>query len=243
MKLSVVIPAFNEETRIGSSLEAVQNFLSAKGWDYELIVVDDGSSDKTQEVVKVHFHNDSYSKRLICNDGNRGKGYSVRRGMLEAQGECILFTDADLSTPIQEVEKLMEVLSAGYDIAIGSRALVESQVVVHQNLLRELMGKVFNLIARLLTFKGIRDSQCGFKLFRKTVAHHLFSLQKIDGFSFDAEIVYLAQKLGYRIKEVSILWSNSPASKVQIFRDPVRMLRDLIRIRFYHLKDGDSKRS
>lgn len=237
--LSVVIPAYNEEKRIGRTLVAIRKFLQEKHWDYELIVVDDGSSDQTAHIVKHAFSGVHDRHRLISNERNRGKGYSVRRGMLEANGEFILFTDADLSTPIEEVVKLLDSLLNGFDLAIGSRALHGSQVEVHQNFIREMMGKIFNRISRWFLFKEIRDSQCGFKCFKHDPAKALFSSQKVDGFAFDAEIVYLAQKLGYKICEVPVIWRNSVASKVQILSDPLKMFSDLIRIRFLHCHDHE----
>lgn len=240
MKLSIIIPAFNEEARIGKSVENILQYLLGKDWDCEVIVVDDGSTDRTIEVVRNAFGGFDAHKRIIRNERNRGKGFSVKRGMLEAAGDFFLFTDADLSTPINEVEKMISVLNEGTDVAIGSRDLSDSQVEVHQNFLRELMGKVFNKLARLLTFKGIQDSQCGFKLFKRDAAKEIFSLQKMDGFSFDVEIVYLAQKLGYRVQEVPVVWRNSPASRVNVLSDPLKMLLDLFRIRLIHLKDVKS---
>ena len=236
IQLSVVIPAYNEGRRIDSTIEAIKQFLIQKRWEYEIIVVNDGSSDDTPAVVERSFGGFGERCQLLSNATNRGKGYSVKRGMLGAKGEYVLFTDADLSTPIAEAEKLLEPLKNGFDLAIGSRALRESKVEIHQNWVREAMGKIFNCFARLLTFKGIYDSQCGFKCFKREAAQKLFSMQKIDGFTFDAEIIYLAQKLGYRIKEVPVIWRNSPSSKVRIFSDPLKMFLDLTRIRMLHFR-------
>ncbi len=238
MKLSIIIPTFNEAKRIGRALQEIKHFVSGRNWECEVILVDDGSKDATCQVFEKECQNFPGFFRLIKNDLNRGKGYSVRRGMMEAKGDFLLFTDADLSTPMEEAEKLIAVFSAGYDIAIGSRALRESQVEIHQNFLRESMGKIFNLLAQMLTFKGIRDSQCGFKLFKREAARKLFGLGKINGFAFDAEIIYLAQKLGYKVKEVPVLWRNVQASKVHILRDPLKMIWDLFRIRFFHGAHG-----
>jgi dolichyl-phosphate beta-glucosyltransferase len=242
MKLSIVIPAYNEEKRIGSTLRAVREFAAARGLDCEIIVVDDGSTDRTADVVGQEFiPRAGVAYRFLPNEKNRGKGYSVRRGMLESRGQFSLFSDADLSTPIEELDKLMAALSDGSDVAIGSRALAGSDVQVHQNFLRELMGRVFNRLARMLTFKNIHDSQCGFKLFARKAARNLFRLARIDGFSFDAEIIYLAQKMGYRVKEVPVVWRNSPASRVGILRDPMLMIWDLFRIWLIHLTHGQKR--
>lgn len=232
MYLSIVIPAYNEAGRIGEALDKLIRYLKVKPYDYEIIVIDDGSNDTTREVVLERLKGFPFS--LITNDHNMGKGYSVRRGMLEARGERILFTDADFSAPIEELDKLLGAIEAGCDIAIGSRALKDSQVIVRQTWLREHMGKTFNFIARFLTFKGIKDSQCGFKCFRHSVARELFSRQKLRGFSFDAEIIYLAQGLGYKIREIPVNWVNSPHSKVGLVSDSAKMFLDLIKIRWLH---------
>lgn len=158
--------------------------------------------------------------------------------MMEALGEFVLFCDADLSTPIEEVEKMLKALENGADVAFGSRAMPESDVQIHQNFVRETMGKIFNLFARVFAFRGIRDSQCGFKCFKRQVAREIFSRAKIDGFCFDAEIAYLAQRLGYIIQEVPVIWRNEPESKVHIVSDPLKMFCDLLRIRWLHRNDG-----
>lgn len=233
-KLSVVIPAYNEEFRIGKSLQLICLYLAKKNYDFEIIVIDDGSADKTVEIAKKETEKIADKIQIICNSKNQGKGFSVKTGVLAATGDYVLFTDADLSTPIEEVTKLISYLENGYDIAIGSRDLPDSKVYIHQNWLRELMGKVFNKIARMLTFKDIHDSQCGFKCFKAQCAKELFGLQKYNGFSFDVEILFLAQKLGYKIKEVPVIWRNSPSSKVNIIADPLKMFRDLFCIRLTH---------
>ena len=234
MKLSIVIPCYNERERLRSTLREIGKFLEPKAWDYEIIVVDDGSTDGTSEVAREEWRSFRGVAKVLRNERNCGKGASVKRGMLEAGGEYVVFTDADLSTPIGEIEKLLDGLLDGCDVVLGSRGLGDSRVEIHQNWLRELMGKIFNRIARLLTFQDIRDSQCGFKGLRREAAHTLFHLQRTSGFSFDAEICFLAQKLGYRIKEVPVIWRNSPKSKVSMIWDPIKMVWDLLRIRFYH---------
>ena len=235
MKCSVIIPAYNEENRIGQTLRNVNAYVLARSMECELIVVDDGSTDGTAEVVTQEFKAMSaMSTRLLMNGGNRGKGFSVRRGMLESGGDCLLFTDADLSTPIEDFDKLKAALDEGYDVAIGSRAVDDSCVEIHQNFVRETMGKIFNRIARVFTFRDISDSQCGFKAFKRAAAYDLFGSSRIDGFSFDAEILFLAQQRGYKVKEVPVTWRNSPASKVAILSDPVKMFWELFLIRILH---------
>ena len=244
MKISIIVPAYNEEQRIGRTIGEIKHFIQSRKLDWDILIVDDGSTDKTVEAAVGALKGEHRVRyKFIHNDRNRGKGYSVRQGMLSADGDLLLFTDADLSTPIQEIEKLIRAIDEGYDVAIGSRGLEDSQVEVHQNIVRETMGVIYNRIARLLTFKGIRDSQCGFKMFRRNVARELFELQRINGFSFDAEVVYLAQKRGFKIKELPVAWRNSPSSKVHILWDPIAMLWDLCRIYFIHLGHGRENRS
>ncbi len=230
--LSVIVPAYNEASRLPASLEKITAFLSSQPYTSEILVVDDGSKDETCELAEKLLKN--FPHRVLKNPGNRGKGYSVRSGMLEASGKYLLFTDADLSTPIEEAEKFLKYLESNCDVVIGSRAVDRSQVKVRQNFLRETMGKVFNLFARLLTFRGVKDSQCGFKAFKKNAARDLFSRQTLEGFGFDVEIVYLTQKLGYKMLETPVVWRNSAQSKVNIVSDSLNMFLDLIRIRWAH---------
>ncbi|HOW88524.1 MAG TPA: glycosyltransferase family 2 protein [Candidatus Omnitrophota bacterium] len=230
--LSVVIPAYNEAERLPQTLDSILGFLKQQSYDSEIVVSDDGSSDQTVQVAEEKLRD--FPHQILKTPRNRGKGHAVRQGMLAAKGEYVLFTDADLSTPISEVLRFIAHLLKDQDVVIGSRALPESQVEIHQNFLRETMGKIFNRIARLWAFQGVHDSQCGFKCFRKGVAHDLFSAQKLDGFSFDVEIIYLAQKRGYRILELPVVWRNSPKSRVQVLRDPFLMFRDVLRIRKLH---------
>ncbi|OGX14249.1 MAG: hypothetical protein A2351_07790 [Omnitrophica bacterium RIFOXYB12_FULL_50_7] len=230
--LSVVIPTYNEEKRLPQSLAAIQDFLKKQSYASEIIVSDDGSQDRTVALAKEFLK--EFPHKILVTPHNRGKGYAVRQGMLAATGAYVLFTDADLSTPIEEVERFLARLEKDQDLVIGSRALSSSQVEIHQNFLRETMGKVFNLVAQQWAFKGVHDSQCGFKCFRREAAQKLFSLQKLDGFSFDVEIVYLAQKFGYRLLELPVIWRNSAQSRVQVFRDPLIMFWDVLRIRSLH---------
>lgn len=233
MDLSIVIPAYNESVRLGATLSRVSEYACARARPHEIIVVDDGSTDATCDLVRA-AERDGASVRLLINDVNRGKGYSVSRGMLAARGRIVLFTDADLSTPIEEADALIERLEGGHDLAIGSRALRQSKIEVHQPFFRENMGRVFNLLFRLIFMDGIHDSQCGFKGLRREAAQDLFSRLTVHGFCFDVEIVYLARKLGYRVVEVPVRWRNSPDTRVHALLDPARMFLDMFRIRWRH---------
>ncbi len=232
--LSVVIPAYNEAERIGTTLGKINEYLLKKDYQYEIIVVDDGSTDGTCGLVREITQQISCI-RLLQNRVNRGKGYSVRAGILDSRGQLIIFSDADLSAPIHEIDKLAIWISRGYDIAIGSRALPESEILVRQPWYREYMGKIFNLLVRLMAVPGIKDTQCGFKLFKEDVARSLFEKQTIDGFGFDVEILFIAIKNGYRIKEVPVQWINSPSSRVHILKDSIAMLSDLVKMRIHYL--------
>ncbi|MCX5703784.1 MAG: glycosyltransferase family 2 protein, partial [Candidatus Omnitrophica bacterium] len=231
MHLSLVIPAYNEENRIGPTLSRIYGFMAEKGYKYEVMVVDDGSSDATvreanrSELAKVG------KLRVIQNGINRGKGFSVRNGITQSKGMYILFTDADLSTPIEEIDKFFACAAHGYDVVVGSRALSESIVVIHQPWYREGMGKIFNLFVKLILMKEFNDTQCGFKLFKGDVAREIARRMKIDGFCFAVEMLYLAKIKGYNIKEKGVLWNNSPESKVRLFSSSVGMFFDLMKIR------------
>ncbi len=230
--LSVIIPAYNEEARLGPTLDAVMAFLKRCSYRSEIVVVDDGSSDRTSEVAQQKLS--GFAHQIMKNNPNLGKGGSVKKGMLAGKGKFLLFTDADLSTPIEEIEKVLKALEKGYDIVLGSRALPDSNVEIKQNVLRQSMGKIFNLFARALAFQNIKDSQCGFKCFKRQAAQDLFSRQKLMGFGFDAEIVFLAQRLKYRILEMPVIWRNSPNSRVHVIKDSLNMFLDLFRIRWAH---------
>ncbi len=232
MQLSVVIPAYNEARRIGSSLQRVWQYLGARcdAGDFEIIVVDDGSDDSTSAIVE-EFAARAPEVTLIRLPHNRGKGAAVRAGMMAANGEAVLFSDADLSTPIEEAEKALQLLVEGNDVVIGSRALAGSRILVRQPRLRESLGRLFNLLLRAFLRIPFRDTQCGFKLFRREAAHAIFQRARIDGFAFDVEAIVIAKQLGYVIKEMPVRWLNDPESKVTLLRHPAQMLADLWRIR------------
>jgi len=232
--LSIVIPAYNEEVRLPGTLDRVCRYVQGKPFPVEVLVVDDGSRDGTAAVVE-RTAQSWPALRLVRNSGNRGKGYSVRNGMLHATGENILFSDADLSAPIEEVEKLLEKLREGYDVVIGSRALQRELIEIHQSWFRENAGKIFNLFVRLLVGLPFRDTQCGFKLFRRQAARAVFPLQQIYGFGFDAEVLYLAKRAGFRIAEIPVRWSHVEGTKVSMYGDSMEMFTDLLRIRWYEL--------
>ena len=229
-RLSVVIPAYNEETRIERTLQRVVEYLNGRGETYEILVVSDGSTDATESIVQ-RFAQAHPQVQLLAYQPNRGKGYAVRYGILRARGERVLFSDADLATPIEELEKLEPYLDKGYPIAIGSRPLRESQLVVRQPFYREMAGRAFNKVVQLLAVRGIHDTQCGFKLFTRAAAQDIFSRCRLNGFSFDFEALFYAQRLGYPIAEVPIRWMHQEGSKVRLLRDGLRMLRDLVWLR------------
>jgi len=235
MDLSIVIPAYNEEKRIKKTLDIIIDYFENKKLDFEIFIVNDGSKDKTKEIIE------EYSKKykqviLLDNGKNRGKGYSVNHGVKKAQGQLILFSDADLSTPIEEYDKLRRYIDLGYDIIIGSRRIKGANIKIKQPLHRRILGKGFGFIVSLITIKGIKDTQCGFKLFKKDIAKETFNLQKISGFSFDVEILYIAKKkFRAKIKEVPITWIDSAKlSKVDTKKETFNMLKDLIKIRLIH---------
>jgi len=234
LELSIIIPAYNESGRIGATLEKVSDYIQGRDFPTEILVCDDGSRDHTRKVVEEFAGKATLPIKLLGDDINRGKGHAVRIGMLQARGRQVLFTDADLSTPIEEVEHLQAAIQAGADLAFGSRALRDSRILVHQRTHRELSGKAFNLLVQALLLPGIHDTQCGFKLFTREAAQEIFSRAKIDGFSFDVEILHLARKLGLKLKEVPVIWVNSPDSRLNFLSDPARMFADLVRIRLNH---------
>lgn len=233
--LSLVVPAFNEEARIGGSLKSILSFLKSRPYTWELIVVDDGSSDGTASVAELATAGAGPNVSLLRNAVNSGKGYSVRRGVLAARGKNIFFTDADLSTPVEEIDRCLPILATS-DVIVGSRALAESVITVHQPAHREAMGRLFNKIVRLAAVPGIKDTQCGFKGFTRAAAHAAFSRQRLTGFGFDVEVLYIARKLGHKIVEAPITWCNSAASRVSPIQDGLGMVGDIFRVRWNDLK-------
>ena len=231
---SIVIPAYNESARLGATLERVLAYVRAQGWAAELIVVNDGSQDNTAEIVRT-FAAKNNALRLVENPGNRGKGFSVRNGMLHARGRVILFTDADLSSPIEEAPKLLQALEAGADIAIGSRWLRAETQTQRQPLYRQLFGRVFNLLLRLTLGLQFKDTQCGFKAFKQTAAQAIFPLQKIEGWGFDPEILFLARKFGLKVQEIPVAWGHSGGTRIHPLKDGSRMFLEMLHIRWNNL--------
>jgi dolichyl-phosphate beta-glucosyltransferase len=241
-ELSIIIPAYNEQNRLPRTLARIIEYfcmhpvLSELPADFtpdmlEIVIVDDGSTDRTACMAE-EWTREMPIVRLVSNGDNRGKGYSVRRGMLEARGRLALFTDADLSSPIDEIAKLLAALAAGNDVAIGSRALDRSLIAVHQSRLREWAGIIFNWLVRIATGLPFCDTQCGFKIFRRAPACVVFEQQRIEGFGFDPEVLFLAKRHGLRTAEIAVRWAHDPATKVHVIRDSAIMFVDLTYIRW-----------
>lgn len=231
--LSIVIPAYNEAKRIAASLDKIADYLSAQKYTYEALVVDDGSTDGTAEVCRAIASSHPWLEvlRYLV---NRGKGHAVRAGVLAVGGEHVLICDADLATPIEELDGFWRFFEEGADIVIASRPLRESHLVKRQPLYREFAGRFFNLLVRAVAVRGIHDTQCGFKLFRGEAARAIFPLCSLSDFGFDIEVLHVAQRLGFRIREAPVHWYHRPGSKVRLLRDGLRMLLDLFRIRLRH---------
>jgi glycosyltransferase involved in cell wall biosynthesis len=228
---SIVVPAYNETERIGATLERLLEYCAQKNWNAEIIVVDDGSKDNTTDIVR-EFMAKSPMVRLVQNPGNRGKGYSVRNGMLQANGEILLFSDADLSAPIEEAEKLFASIREGNDVAIGSRWMRSELQIRKQPLYRQLNGRIFNLLLRTVLNLRNKDTQCGFKAFTRRSAETIFPLQKIERWGFDPELLYLAKKFGFSVSEVPVAWSHRDGTRLNPIRDGIRMAGDVLKVRW-----------
>lgn len=231
---SIVLPAFNESSRIGPSLEKALAFVRQQHWNVEIIVVNDGSRDDTAAIVR-RMMLDAPEIRLLENPGNRGKGYSVRNGMLNARGNILLFSDADFSSPIQESIKLIDAIGKGADVAFGSRWLLAESQTKRQSLLRQFVGRAYNLLLRLILGLPYKDTQCGFKACTRRAAEIIFTRQQIEGWGFDPELLFIAGKFGLRMAEVSVAWADDERSKINPIIDGVKMFRELLTIRIFGL--------
>ena len=230
-KYSIIIPAYNESARLGTTLDRVLNYVSSEQWDAEVIVVNDGSRDGTANLVR------EYAKkhpclRLLENPGNRGKGYSVRNGMLNASGELLLFSDADMSSPIEEAPKLFAAIYGGADVAIGSRWLRPELQTQRQSPLRQFYGRAFNVALRILLGLNLKDTQCGFKAFTRDAAKKIFSEQQIERWGFDPELLYLARRLKMKVTEVPVAWAHVEGTRISPLRDGLRMFGEVLKIRW-----------
>ena len=236
LQISIVIPAYNEAARICTTLEKIKQYLAENCGNAEVLVVDDGSTDRTTEIVEKH-RAAWPCLRIIQNPANRGKGFSVKHGSLQARGEIILFTDADLSAPITEMPKLVQPIQNGHcDIAFGSRAIDRSLIGIRQSLFREYSGRIFNVFVHVIAGLPFKDTQCGFKAFRRTSILPVLERQTITGFGFDPEILFIARKRGLRLMEVAVRWDNAEGTTVRLSKDSLRMFLDLVRIRWNDLK-------
>ena len=229
-RYSIIIPAYNEASRLGRTLERVLSYVSGRGWDAEVLVVNDGSKDCTPDLVRSYAEGHP-QLRLVENCGNRGKGYSVRHGMLEATGELLLFSDADLSAPIEESAKLFAAIESGADVAIGSRWVKPELQTHRQSAIRQLYGRLFNLALRILLGLSFKDTQCGFKAFNRRAAKTIFPLQRIERWGFDPELLYLARRAGFKVEEVPVEWSHVAGTRLRPLRDGLNMLREVLEIR------------
>lgn len=231
---SIVIPAYNEQARIGATLDRVMECIEARHWKAEVLVVNDGSTDGTAAIVSREARRYT-NLRLIENPGNKGKGYSVRNGILQSRGNIVMFTDADLSAPIEEAELLFASIAGGADVAIGSRWLDRSRQTLQQPLYRRFFGRCFNWLTRLVMNLPLADTQCGFKAFRREAARTIFIRQRIERWGFDPEILYIALRLGMRVQEVAVTWGHDERSRISYLKDGLKMMQDLLLVRYYAL--------
>jgi dolichyl-phosphate beta-glucosyltransferase len=229
--ISIIIPAYNESARIGKALDEVLRCVHERDWQAEILVVDDGSTDRTAAIVHqmAELHPEV---RLLSNPENRGKGFSVRQGVLQAVGDMVMFTDADLSAPMEEAERLFEALRQGADIAIGSRWLERKRQILKQPLYRQFFGRCFNAITRLVMGLPFADTQCGFKALHRPVAQTIFQLQRIERWGFDPELLFIALKRGYTVREVPVSWGHDERSRLSYLKDGVKMLEEIAYIRW-----------
>lgn len=231
---TIVIPAYNEGARIGHALSEVLRVLDEKQWDAEVIVVNDGSADNTAAIVEGFIARDK-RVRLIHNPKNCGKGFSVRNGLLHGSGNIVMFTDADLSAPMEEAERLFAAIHNGADVAIGSRWLERSRQTIHQPLYRQIFGRCFNVVTRMVMRLPFADTQCGFKAFRRPAAQTIFQLQRIERWGFDPEILFIALKRGYNVREVPVTWGHDERTRISYLRDGLKMLEELAYVRWNSL--------
>ncbi len=237
MTYSIVIPAYNESSRLRPTLDKLLAYVHQQNWDAEILVVNDGSKDDTAELVREYnqLHPEIV---LVENPGNRGKGYSVRNGMLHSRGDICLFTDADLSAPIEEAGKLLSAINKGADVSIGSRWLNADLQTERQPLYRQAFGRIYNMVLRIVLGLKFVDTQCGFKAFRRSAVHRIFPLQKIERWGFDPEILFLAHRAGLRVDEVPVVWAHSEGTRLNPLRDGIKMFGEVLRIRWYALIGG-----
>ena len=240
-RYSIIIPAFNESERIATTLERVLGYAAERSWNAEIIVVDDGSRDATPDIIREYMQKNP-AVRLLQNPGNRGKGYSVRNGMLNAKGDVLLFSDADLSSPIEESYKLFTAIANGADVAIGSRWLQTELQTRRQPLYRQFFGRIFNLTLRIVLGLNFKDTQCGFKAFSRRSAEAIFPLQQIERWGFDPEILFLARRFGFKTVEIPVSWAHREGTRLSPFRDGIRMFGELLKIRWNALM-GKYKRN
>jgi dolichyl-phosphate beta-glucosyltransferase len=231
---SIIIPAFNESERIGRTLDKVLSYINEQHWIAEVLVVNDGSRDATAEIVRQYSRGHPIV-RVVENPGNRGKGYSVRNGIMHANGDVMLFSDADLSSPIYEAPKLFAAIEAGADVAIGSRWMQAELQTQRQSAFRQLAGRIFNLLLRLILGLRFKDTQCGFKAFSRRAAQAMFPRQRIERWGFDPELLFLAKKFHFTVKEVPVEWAHDERSKINPITDGLKMFSEMVRVRWYDL--------